>query len=136
MKWKTALYDALSLVLLDRHFQRDSDLAAKMPGILAIEESFLACHMRAETAERIRPHTEILLLPEAATISEVLKEASLPASIAQIDRLVFAAAVHYEVAVITGDERLVAALRASRMAVSHIAAHLEMPSCRKVETIP
>src|SRR3954470_12357593 len=111
MKWKTALYDTLSLVMLDGALQRDSDLAGRLPGILAIEESFLPCHVRGDIAERMRTRTEVVLLPGPAVISGVLRKLRLPITIAGIDALTFVAAVHYDVAVVTSDARLEGALR-------------------------
>ncbi len=127
MRWKTALYDTLSLVMLDEIFQRDSGVSGRLPGIFAVEASFLPTHMRVQTAERMKSRSEILHLPGFGIVSGILRDARLPITMAEIDRLVFAAAVHYEVAVVTGDERFEGALRSAQVPVSHLTAFLRKP---------
>jgi hypothetical protein len=128
MKWKNALYDTLSLIVLDGVFERKSGVAGRLPGILAVEESFLPCYMRADIALRMRSRSEVLRLPGPQIVSTILRQTRLPASVAEIDTLVFAAAVHYQVAVVTSDERLEEVLRAARVAVNHIAVFLHEPA--------
>lgn len=128
MKWKNALYDTLSLIVLDGVFERKSGVVGRLPGILAVEESFLPCYMRADIALRMRSRSEVLRLPGPQIVSTILRQTRLPASVAEIDTLVFAAAVHYQVAVVTSDERLEEVLRAARVAVNHIAVFLHEPA--------
>ena len=125
MNWKTALYDTHSLVTLDALLQRDSGIAGRLPGILAVEESFSPRHMRADTADRMRPRTEVLRLPAPTIVAGVLLRARLPITIAEIDSLVFVAAVHYDVPVVTGDERFEGVLRVARVTVSQMAVLLQ-----------
>jgi hypothetical protein len=127
MKWKNALYDTLSLIVLDGVFERQSGAVGRLPGILAIEESFLACYMRADIALRMQSRSEVLRLPGPQIVSAILRQTRLHISIAEIDMFVFAAAVHYQVAVITSDDRLEEVLRAARVPVNHIAGFLHEP---------
>lgn len=128
MRWKTALYDTFSLVVLDELFQRDPVEASRLPSILAIEESFSPSQMRGGIAERMRSRAEVLRLPGPLILSAILSHARLPVTIAEIDTLIFAAAVHYQVAVVTADERLEEALRAAPVAVNHITVLFQEPA--------
>lgn len=135
MKWKNALYDTLSLIVLDGIFERQSGTAGRLPGILAVEESFLPCYMRAEVAERMRSRSEVLRLPSLLVVSDILRQAQLPNSIADIDRLVFATAVHYGVAVVTGDGCLEEVLQAARVPVSQLTRLLQQPGRLATRTL-
>jgi hypothetical protein len=131
MKWKSALYDTYSLVTLDALLQRDPKVAGKLPGMLAVEESFEPRRMRSETADRLRTRTEVLQLPAPTVVAAILQGARLPVTIAEIDALIYVAAIHYEVPVVTGDERFEDVLRIAKVAVNQLAVLLQETARRK-----
>jgi hypothetical protein len=131
MKWKNALYDTYSLVTLDALLQRDPNVGGKLPGMLAVEESFSSRRMRSETANRLRTRTEVLQLPAPTVVATILRGARLPVTVAEIDALVYVAAIHYKVPVVTGDERFEDVLRIARVAVNQLAVLLQESGRRK-----
>ena len=129
MKWKTALYDTLSLIVILTG--SSSGTPAWPRGCPVSSPSRRAsCPVTcgADIALRMRSRSEVLRLPGPQIVSTILRQTRLPASVAEIDTLVFAAAVHYQVAVVTSDERLEEVLRAARVAVNHIAVFLHEPA--------
>lgn len=127
MKWKTALYDALSLVILDGYLRDDADLAGRLPGILAIEECFRPCVMGCDVAGRMRCRSEFLRLPGPQVISSILRRTGLPITVAEVDALTLVAAVHYEVPVVTGDERFEASLKRAAVPASQLSTLIGRP---------
>jgi hypothetical protein len=124
--WTTALHDTCSLITLDKLLLESPDLSAHFPpGFLAIEESFTADQMRAETVGRMRGMATLQALPSPSDLAAVLKGARLSRALAAVDLLVYATAVHSRVALVTADKRLARAVHAKGLKVGNIAVILK-----------
>jgi rRNA-processing protein FCF1 len=120
--WKTALYDTCSINTLDKLLLERAGLARHFPSSTrALEESFIADQLREETAERMRVRVTICLLPSSTELRVVLSSARLSRALSDVDRLVYAAAVHHRLAVVTADKRLAKAVRAKDLQVGNMA---------------
>lgn len=120
--WKTALYDTCSIITLDKLLLERASLARHFPtSIAALEESFTADQLREETAERMRERMTYCALPSTADLTEILTSASLSKKFAKVDTLVYAAAVHQQLAVVTADKRLAKALQEVELQVGNLA---------------
>ncbi len=132
--WKVALYDTCSLITVDKLLLERAGLAKHFPtSILALEESFTADQLRAETAERMRERVTLCSLPTPAELSRVLSSTGLSTALAAVDKLVYAAAVHHNRAVVTADKRLAKALQKKGLPVGNVALILrELVLARKL----
>jgi uncharacterized lipoprotein YbaY len=121
--WKTALYDTCSIITLDKLLLERAGVARHFPtSIAALEESFtMADQLREETAERMRKRVTICALPTAAELKVILSSVTLSKALSEVDKLVFATAVHHELAAVTADKRLAKALRAKGRHVANMA---------------
>lgn len=119
--WTNALYDTCSLITLDKLFDGREAMAGHFTGILALDESFSADQMRADTATRMRSRVTACTLPSPSELAAILTPASLSRSLSQVDTLVFATAVHQGLTVVTADKRLAKAILAQRLQVGDIA---------------
>ncbi len=120
--WTTALYDTCSLITLDKLLLERAGLARHFPtSILALEESFTADQLRAETIARIRPCVTVCPLPPLENLAEILSAAQLSKALAAVDILVYATAVHGRLAVVTADKQLSRALRSQGLQVGNMA---------------
>lgn len=120
--WTTALYDTCSLITLDKLFQDRPSLSRHFPKkVLALEATFSTDQMREETATRMRDRTEFSSLPPAAELATLLSSSALSKALSEVDKLVFATAVHSKLAVMTGDKRLAKAIKQRRLQVGNVA---------------
>lgn len=120
--WKTAIYDTCSLITLDKLLQERRSISRYFPKkILALEVSLSADQMYEETAERMRELVDICDPPPPIELASLLSSASLPKSLSYVDKLVFATAVHTELAVVTGDIRLAKVIHKQRLEVGNMA---------------
>jgi hypothetical protein len=119
--WKTAIYDTCSLITLDKLLQERRSVSIHFPKkLLALEASLSADQMYKETADRMRERVEICEPPPLPELASLLS-AGLPKSLSNVDKLVFATAVHTEFAVVTGDLRLAQVVRKRNLEVGNIA---------------
>lgn len=124
--WKTAIYDTCSLITLDHLFQEEAAISQHFPGkSLALEASLCADQMYKATAARVQKWVEIIELPPPGALAGILAQASLPKSLADVDQLVYATAVHGGISVVTGDKRLGKAVQKQRLKVGDMAAILK-----------
>jgi predicted nucleic acid-binding protein len=120
--WKTALYDTCSIITLDKLLLERASLARHFPtSIAALEVSFTAEQLREDTVKRMRERVTICPLPPTAELTSILTSASLSKRLADVDKLVFAAAVHHSLAVVTADKRLAKAVQAKKLQVANVA---------------
>jgi predicted nucleic acid-binding protein len=140
--WTTALYDTCSIITLDKLLLERPGLSRQFPsGFLALEESYSADQMRAETVARMRGRATPQALPPAPELAELLRKAKLPRALAAVDLLVYATAVHSRLPVVTADKRLARAIAARGLQVGNIALilkqlvvdrHLSEKACERV----
>lgn len=110
--WTTAIYDTCSLITLDKLLQERRSISRYFPKkLLALQVSLSADQMYEETAERISGIVELCPPPPLPELASLLSTSSLPKSLSDVDKLVFATAVHTEAAVVTADKRLAKAIR-------------------------
>jgi hypothetical protein len=120
--WKTALYDTCSIITLDKLLLERAGMARHFPtSIAALEESFTADQLREDTGHRMRQRVTICPLPSSAELNAILSSVSLSKALAEVDKLVYAAAVHQQLAVVTADKRLAKAVQAKGLQVGNIA---------------
>lgn len=120
--WKTALYDTCSIITLDKLLLERRSLARHFPtSIAALEESFTADQLREDTGRRMRPRVTLCPLPSSAELNHILSSVSLSKALAEVDKLVYAAAVHHQLAVVTADKRLGKAVQARGLQVGNMA---------------
>ena len=120
--WKTALYDTCSLITLDKLLQDRPSLSRWFPKrVLALEVSFTTEQMRVDTAERMKDRAEFSSLPSPTELAHLLSSAGLSKALSDVDKLVFATAVHSGLAVVTGDKRLARAAHQRGLAVGNMA---------------
>ena len=120
--WTTAIYDTCSLITLDKLLQERRSLSRCFPKkLLALEVSLTADQMYADTATRMRELVEICPLPPPVDLKVLLTSADLSKSLSEVDKLLFATAVHTRRAVVTGDRRLALALRRQDLVVGNMA---------------
>jgi hypothetical protein len=124
--WKKAIYDTCSLITLDKLLQERRSLSRYFPKkLLALEVSLSADQMYEETAERMGELVEICQPPPLTELANLLSSSGLPKSLSDVDKLVFATAVHSELAVVTGDIRLAKAVRKRGQDVGNMALILQ-----------
>jgi rRNA maturation endonuclease Nob1 len=120
--WKTAIYDTCSLITLDKLLQERRSLSRHFPKkVLALEASLSTDQMYEETADRMRKLVEICEPPPLKELASLLSSAGLPKSLSEVDKVVFATAVHAQRAVVTGDLRLAKAVHSRTLEVGNIA---------------
>ncbi len=118
----TALYDTCSLITLDKLLEENSALAAHFPErVLCLEVCLSRDQVYPETAARLVLRVEHLDLPPVKVLTELLSDPELPRSLSEVDRLIFATAVHSGLSVVTGDKRLAKALQRRGHAVADMA---------------
>ena len=123
--WKRSLYDTCSLITLDKSFLERATLSRHFPkGILALEKSFSVDQLRPATARRMRRRVTLQQLPPTAELAAVLESVMLSSALAEVDKLIYATAVHFNLSVVTGDRRLGRALRDAGLQVMDIASIL------------
>lgn len=108
--WDNALYDTCSLITLDKLLLDHAELAHYFRHVVALEASFSADQLRETTAQRMRQRVTLSAMPRASDVARILATAGLPRALADVDRLVYATAVHQRMTVVTGDIRLARAL--------------------------
>ena len=124
--WTTAIYDTCSLITLDKLLQERRSISRYFPKkVLALEVSLSADQMYSETAERMSELVEICPPPPLTKLASLLSTSGLQKSLSDVDKLVFATAVHTEIAVVTGDKRLAKAVRKHGQSVGNMALILQ-----------
>lgn len=124
--WKTALYDTCSLITLDKLLLDRPSLSRHFPKkLFALEVSLSADQMYAETAERISAVVDLHPLPTAGEISSLFSRANLSRSLSDVDKLIFATVVHFQIGVVTGDKRLAKAVKRQKLPVGNMALILQ-----------
>jgi predicted nucleic acid-binding protein len=134
--WKTALYDTCSLITLDKVIQERRTFSRHFPKkILSLEESFSADQMREDTAVRMRELVEICQLPPTTELAQLLSSSGLSKALSDVDKLVFATAVHSGIAVVTGDKRLARAIQGKGLVAGNMALILkELVETKKLKS--
>jgi len=123
--WRKSLYDTCSLITVDKLLLDRAAMSRHFPrGILAVEKSFSSDQMRDETAKRVRRRVTLQDLPPPANLASIFSTASLSPGLAEVDKLVFATAVHSQLSVVTGDRRLGRAVRDANLQVIDVASIL------------
>lgn len=133
--WKTALYDTCSLVTLDKLLQGKPTPSRWFPkAVLALEVSISEEQMLVDTAERMKQRIEQCALPSPAVLSKLLKSTALSNALSDVEKLVFATAVHSRLAVVTGNKTLGKAIQQQGLKVGDMAIILqELVKSRKVQ---
>ncbi|MGI6420160.1 MAG: hypothetical protein ACOX1P_31405 [Thermoguttaceae bacterium] len=120
--WETALYDTCSLITLDKLYQERPSLSQFFPAkILALGVSLSIEQMREETAARLKARVQLCALPPPAELACLLSAQGLSKALSDVDRLVYATALFFNVAVVTGDKRLAKAARHRGLEVGNVA---------------
>ncbi len=119
--WTSALYDTCSLITLDKLLQCRKSVRRHLRPVQALEESFSGDQMREETAGRLRGQVTICPLPQRVEFAAILAAGNLPTALSEVDKHVFAAAVHHQVPVVTADRPLARAVLAQRLQVGDMA---------------
>ena len=134
--WKAALYDTCSLITVDKLLQDRPSLSRWFPKkFVALEVSLSADQMYAETAERMKEIVEHCPLPTPTELASLLSSAGLSKALADVDKLVFATAVHSDLAVVTGDKRLAKAVQKKGLEVGNVALILqELVTTKKLKS--
>lgn len=134
--WKTAIYDTCSLITLDKLLQERHTLSRYFPKkVLALEVSLSADQMNSETADRMRELVEICPPPPLTELANLLSSSGLPKSLSDVDKVIFASAVHSDLAVVTGDKRLAKAVRRRGLDVGNMATILlELVQSKKLKS--
>lgn len=124
--WKSAIYDTCSLITLDKLLLERRSLSRYFPKkVLALEVSLSADQMYPETAERVSEFVEVCPPPPLTELAHLLTKSNLPKSLSDVDKLVFATAVHAELGVVTGDIRLAKAVQQRGLEVGNMAVILQ-----------
>ena len=124
--WKTALYDTCSLITLDKLLRDRPSLSRRFPKkLLALEVSLSADQMDADTAKRLKVIVELCPLPTPTELAGLLASVGLSKALADVDKLIFATAVHSKLAVVTGDKRLAKAIQKRGLEVGNMALILQ-----------
>jgi hypothetical protein len=112
-------------------------LAKEFPtSIVALEESFTADQLRQDTAERMRERVTKCPLPPTAELAGILTSGNLSKRLADVDTLVYAAGVHYSLAVVTADKQLAKAVQAKGLRVGNVAVVLrELVATKKLTSM-
>ncbi len=124
--WKSAIYDTCSLITLDKLLLERRSLSRYFPKkVLALEVSLSADQMYSETADRVREFVEFFPPPPLTELASLLTESDLPKALSNVDKLVFATAVHAELGVVTGDIRLAKSVRKQDLVAGNMALVLQ-----------
>lgn len=115
--WTDALYDTCSLAALGRALIDDEAAAAELGPVWGIEESLSPAVMRPTTAARLREMIRLCSLPPLKELKRILARAAIPAAVAEVDRLTYAAAVHHHHRVVTADKNLARLLMRAKLSV-------------------
>lgn len=134
--WNNALYDTCSLITIANILLDHDGLSSHFTAFLAIEISFSAEQMRAETRERLQPRLKTCDLPPLAELNRLLSSEKLRGSLATVDRLIYAAAVHHRHPVVTADKDLGKLIAKGKLKVANVSLILkEMALARRVTKI-
>jgi hypothetical protein len=124
--WKTALHDTCSIITLDKILLERAGFARHFPkSIVALEQSFTADQLREETVRRMRQRVTICRLPTSAELNAILSSGTLSRALAEVDKLVYAVALHRQLGVVTADKPLARALKAKGVHVGNVAVILQ-----------
>jgi len=105
--WHTAIYDTCSLITIANLLEVDKSFSRHLPTkILALEVSFFADQMRPETAQRLLSIVNCCQPPTFEQLQRILSSSNLPKSLSEVDKLLFATAVHLKRGVVTADKHL------------------------------
>lgn len=123
--WKQSLYDTCSLITLDKLLLERATMRRHFPKtIRALEKNFSADQLRKSTAKRMKPKVTLQPLPTNAELAAIFASVTLSTALAEVDKLVYATAVQFQLSVVTGDRRLGRALRDAGLQVIDIASIL------------
>lgn len=112
MNWKKSLFDTCSLVAVDRLLRGRHGLSRHLPKrIRSLDESLQPAQLSSETAERLRKRTDLLSAPSPQAFIRILRDAKFTAAASDYERQMFAAAVHHDLPVVTGERELSEELR-------------------------
>jgi hypothetical protein len=134
--WNEALYDTCSLVTLDAVLRDHAEARPHFPAVLAVQASLAAGHVRKETAARIAQIARLCCLPPVKELNRILSVGRLPLAFADVDRLIYAAAVYHRHHVITGDGNLTAALAKCHLRAGTLARALKELASKGVLSQP
>lgn len=136
MQWNNFLYDTCCLITVDKILLDYPLMESYFQGIMAIEESFSRDRMKEETVNRIRPRVRLVALPPIGTLKTILETNKLPKSLAEVDRLIFAAAVYHSLRVVTADKELAGRLLKLNLDVTNCALILKQLVIDGVIVVP
>ncbi|QDV39276.1 hypothetical protein [Tautonia plasticadhaerens] len=119
--WTNALYDTCSLISLDYLLLEHPGVEPHFCGVRALEASFAAGQMRADAADRIRARATIVALPDPHNLAHIFCRYPPSVALSDMEKLLFAAAIHHETAVVTRDSRLARSIRDASLVVGNIA---------------
>lgn len=120
--WNQAIFDTCSVITLDKVRQISPQIGKYFPKtIQVIAATFSNDQLHKETAERMRNFVSLLETPANKDLSQIYKKFILSNSLSEVDKLVFATAVHNKVAVVTADRQLGRAILARVLKVNDMA---------------
>ena len=94
--WKKSLFDTCSLVTLNKLLLERQTLGRHFPrSILVLSRSFSSDQLRQETVQLLKHRVTIQELPSSREIGRTLLSAGLPKTLADVDSLFYATAVHF-----------------------------------------
>jgi hypothetical protein len=121
MWWDRAIYDTCSLITLDKLLLDRPALEVHFREVLAIEASFSTDQLWETTATRMFPRVTYVDMPSASDLARILTAGNLSKALTQVDKLVFATAVHHGLPVVTGDKRLARAVAQEGLCAGNVA---------------
>lgn len=120
--WKKSLFDTCSLVTLNKLLLERQALGRHFPrSILALSRSFSSDQLRQETVQLLKHRVTIQELPSSREIERTLLSAGLPKTLADVDYLYYATAVHFGLSVITNNRQLGLAISKTGLQVADMA---------------
>jgi|694.fasta_scaffold05056_11 predicted nucleic acid-binding protein len=120
--WNQAIFDTCSVITLDKIREIDPEIGNCFPKtIRVIEATFAIDQLRDDTVERMRRVVTVCDIPSSEDLSAIYKKHSLSKSLSDVDKLLFATAVHHGLAVVTADRQLGKAIEAQSLEVTDMA---------------
>ena len=100
-------------------------MEAFFPNISAIPESLREEGLAEDIVERMTPKCVLLETPDIGTVGAIASEAKAPRGLSDVDRMIFATAVHHDLRVVTGDKPLARLCQRHKIDVRNIALALK-----------
>ena len=119
--WLDTLYDTNSLISLHAIYQDHPDMERFFPSPCTIRHVLGSDGLKEETRVWFGERIALVDVPDPMTLCRILPRAGLPRSLAGLDSLLFATAVHQDMKVMTGDRLLGRELRSRGLLGGNVA---------------